>query len=275
MEYSNSVERIFEDPRVTKPYTEEQWAAIEALGYKVDKDLETHDVRLTMGGEPTFVSIDDMEAEEWNTGADGEHKRKLALELTLKLKEEFGQGGLLHYGLGKWYPGEQLPRWQYSIYWRKDNLPISRRKEIFADVNMNYGFGTKEAQKFAEKLVSMLNLSSNHIIRAYEDVLYYFWSEGHVPVDLDPAKKDLKESLERQFLAELLEKGLGETTGYVIPLEWSHNSNQWLSSRWKFRKNNLYLIPGNSPMGLRLPLDSLQTMKEEEKETIRFLHGVP
>ena len=57
--FSNTVTRIHEDPRVTKPYTEEQWATINATGYGVEKDLQTGDLRLTMGGEPTFVSIDD------------------------------------------------------------------------------------------------------------------------------------------------------------------------------------------------------------------------
>ncbi len=266
MEYSNSVERIFEDPRVTKPYTEEQWAAILALGYKVDQDLEKHEVNMTMGGEPTFVSIDDMEAEEWNTGADGEQKQKLANDLTLKLKDVFTKGGLLHYGLGKWYPGEPLPRWQNSIYWRKDGLPICKKPNTIADISINYGFGAKQARKFSEALIGMLHLNDKFIIPAYEDILYYYWSEGKLPANLDPTKKDVKESLERQFLADLLNKGLGETSGYVIPLEWSHNANQWLSSQWKFRKSNLYLIPGNSPMGLRLPLDALEKMEEEAKE---------
>ncbi|MFN0049772.1 MAG: transglutaminase family protein, partial [Cytophagales bacterium] len=272
MDYANSVERIFEDPRVTKPYTEEQWAAILALGYKVDHDLEKNDVRMTMGGEPTFVSIDDMEAEEWNTGADGEQKRKLANELTIKLKEVFTKGGLLHYGLGKWYPGEPLPRWKNSIYWRKDGLPICHKPNTIADININYGFGTKEALKFSESLINTLDLDSKYIQPAYEDVLYYFWSEGKVPVNIDPTKKDIKESLERQFLADLLTKGLGEVTGYVIPLEWSHTENQWLSSIWKFRKNNLFLVPGNSPMGLRLPLDSIEKMEDESEREKPFEH---
>ena len=73
-----SVTRVADAPRVTKPYTEEQWAAVERLGHKVDARLEALDVRLTMGGEPTFVSIDDMEGPEWNMTADSPDKRRLA-----------------------------------------------------------------------------------------------------------------------------------------------------------------------------------------------------
>ena len=95
-EFENKVTRIFESPRVTKPYKEEQWDAIYNLGFKVDEDLEKNDVRLTMGGEPTFVSIDDMESAQWNTEADGEHKRELANNLSRKILSSTTNGGLLH-----------------------------------------------------------------------------------------------------------------------------------------------------------------------------------
>ncbi len=130
--FENSVKRIFESPRVTKPYTEEQWKAIYNLGFKVEKQLEKGDVRLTMGGEPTFVSIDDMESPEWNTDADGPHKRELAKNLSAKLYDEFGKGGVLHQAQGKWYPGEPLPRWQIEICWRKDGKAIWHNKKLLS-----------------------------------------------------------------------------------------------------------------------------------------------
>jgi hypothetical protein len=114
------VTRIHEDPRVTKPYTEEQWRTIEALGHDVDAKLRADDVRLTMGGEPTFVSIDDMDGAEWTTAAIGPTKRKLAGRLLKKLRDRFAPYGFLHYSQGKWYPGESLPRWALSCYWRSD-----------------------------------------------------------------------------------------------------------------------------------------------------------
>src|SRR6056297_1782263 len=92
-DFANVVTRIREDPRVTLPYTPEQWSAIDRLGEHVDDRLVEGDVRLTMGGEPTFVSIDDMEGDEWNTAADSAAKRERAIELTERLREEFAPGG--------------------------------------------------------------------------------------------------------------------------------------------------------------------------------------
>ncbi len=80
------------------PTPKTQWQAIEALGHQVDTDLQTGDVRLTMGGEPTFVSIDDMDGDEWKTAAFGPTKRKLAGNLLTRLKNRFAPGALLHYG---------------------------------------------------------------------------------------------------------------------------------------------------------------------------------
>ena len=121
-----TVTRIHEDPRVTKPYSDKDWQAILKLGEQVDKQLDKMDVRLTQGGEPTFVSIDDMDGAQWNTLALGDHKRKLAGELALRLKGHFAPNGFLHYGQGKWYPGEPLPRWAINIYWRPDGKPVWR-----------------------------------------------------------------------------------------------------------------------------------------------------
>jgi uncharacterized protein (DUF2126 family)/transglutaminase-like putative cysteine protease len=260
--YKNEVTRFHEDPRVTKPYTEEQWANIMALGNQVDEDLQKGDMRLTMGGEPTFVSVHDMEAKEWNTGADGPHKRLLGVQLIKRLKNEFAPNGFLHYGQGKWYPGEPLPRWAWSAYWRNDGAPIWK-DDTLLDVNdTTSNFTTDDAKRLAEELTKYLNVPREHVHTAYEDAFYFLWEENKTPVNIDPYKSNLNDALERQKLAELLTKGLAEPAGFVIPMEWNHWNKRWISCAWSFRNNRLILIPGNSPIGLRLPLKSLAYMSE-------------
>jgi uncharacterized protein (DUF2126 family)/transglutaminase-like putative cysteine protease len=264
--FSNSVSRIHEDPRVTKPYSEAQWTAINALGEKVDKLLKKDDVRLTMGGEPTFVSIDDMDAPEWNTDADGKQKRKLAGELMRRLRDSFAPGGLLYLGQGKWYPGEPLPRWQLAAFWRKDGKPVWKNPVLQADEGKDYKFKQKHAERFIRELAKRLGLKGRYILPGYEDPLYYLLQEGLLPKNLDPLKVDLKDDLERERLRKVLSEDLGEPVGYLLPLHWSHKINTWSSSKWDFRRGNMFLVPGDSAMGLRLPLNSLPWVPYEDRD---------
>jgi uncharacterized protein (DUF2126 family)/transglutaminase-like putative cysteine protease len=255
--FSNIVKRIHEDPRVTKPYTEDQWEKVLKLGYQVDEDLKNGDVRLTMGGEPTFVAIDDMESAQWNTKADGELKRKLAGELLLRLKDTFGKNGLLHYGQGKWYPGEPIPRWQLGLFWRKDGVPIWRNESWIAKDGIDYKYTQEDAQKFLFHLCKYLNVNTLHINPAYEDAIHYIAEEQKLPININPLGYDLKDSWQRKNVAEVLQNGLGTPTGYVLPLKWNDWDRRWQTCLWEFRRGNLFLIAGNSQMGLRLPLNSL------------------
>jgi len=257
-DYSNEVFRVLEDPRVTKPYTEEQWETINALGKKVDKELLEQDVRLTTGGEPTFVSIDDMESEQWNTGALGADKLSLAKDLLLRMRKTFAPNALLHYGQGKWYPGEEVPRWALGCFWRTDGEPLWRDPKYLARVDKSYGVTHVETKKFAESLCEKITVNKQHLIPAFEDVLYYLWAEQQLPEGINPLKADLTDDLERRRLAKLLNRGLNIESGYVLPIEWNYTHQNWLTGRWKLRSGELFLIPGDSPLGLRLPLNSLE-----------------
>ena len=258
-----SVQRIFESPRVTMPYTEEQWRGIDTLGKEIDKALDAGDVRLTMGGEPTFVSIDDMDGEEWNLTAMGPTKRLLSGELLHRLKDKFAPGGLLFFGQGKWYPGEPLPRWALGCYWRKDGVPVWKDYKLVADETKDYGHNEEDARTFAQTLAAMLGVEDRWLMPAYEDVYYYLWKERRLPGNVNPLKSNLSNPEERARLAKIFEGGLSEKVGYVIPLRKSAVAG-WESGPWYFKDETLYLIPGDSNMGYRLPLDSLPWVAEAD-----------
>ena len=264
-DFSNTVTRIHEDPRVTKPYTEEQWVSINATGYKVDEDLQKADVRMTMGGEPTFVSIDDMEGDEWNTTADGKLKRVLSHDLIFRLREQFGPNGMIHYGQGKWYPGEPLPRWQYGLFWRKDNYPIWKNIRLIAHEKIEKKYTAADAETFIKELAKHLAVSPENVTAAYEDIFYFLWTEGKLPANIDPLQTNLKDAIERRTLAQLLDTGLDKPAGYTLPLQWNYYNSRWQSCKWILKRQHLFLIPGNSPIGLRLPLDSLPAVAKENE----------
>lgn len=213
-----SVRRVYETPRVTKPYTDQQWEAIERLGHQVDADLNTGDVRLTMGGEPTFVSLDDVDGAEWTTAALGPAKRQRAVELLGRLRQHFAPAGLLHFGQGKWYPGEPLPRWAFGCYWRKDGVPIWENDNLITEDGRDYGYSIEHARQFLEALTRRLEVDPGFGIAAYEDVFYYLWKERKLPINVSPLDSHLEDPIERASLARLFERGIGEKIGYVLPL---------------------------------------------------------
>ncbi|MYF99766.1 transglutaminase family protein [Candidatus Poribacteria bacterium] len=265
--YSNTVRRIHEDPRVTKPYTEKQWKAINDLGHQVDEHIVRDDIRLTMGGEPTFVSIDNSDSPEWDTEADSQEKRKLAADLLIRLRDTFGPGGVLYHGQGKWYPGEPLPRWKFGCFWRKDDQPIWKNERFLAKPYKDYGFGIDHAERFILHLAEKLNICSENINPAYEDIVFFLWTEGKLPLNINPNDFDFKEVSERQKCLQLLQENkLGVPIGYVLPLRWDLENNSWESSAWNFKNNNLFLLPGDSPLGYRLPLESLPWIDPEKEE---------
>ena len=251
-----SITRIWEAPRVTKPYTEEQWQAIDQLGHAVDAELTSNDVRLTMGGEPTFVSMDDPEGEEWNMAALGPSKRKLAADLYHRLRKRYGTQGLVHFGQGKWYPGEQLPRWSLNCFWRTDGEPIWRDEALIADETQTGKATDATASQFLRSVAERLGLDASFVFPGYEDLYYYMWRERRLPANVDPFDSRLEDPLERERLMRIFTEGLKQVVGYALPVVRDLRTAHWRSGRWYLRADRCYLIPGDSPMGYRLPLDS-------------------
>jgi len=260
-DFDMRVTRVAEHPRITKPFSDESWAALDALGHQVDTTLAEGDVRLTMGGEPTFVSIDDFESEEWNTAAVGPTKRDKADLLIRRLRDRFAPGGFLHYGQGKWYPGESLPRWTFSLYWRADGQPVWRDAALIAREG---GDGTKVSASDAERLLKTmageLGIETAMVDEAFEDPAEWVLKEGKLPDNLDPSNSKLADPEERSRMARVFERGLTNPSGYVLPVQrWNSQASgpRWRSEKWKTRRGRLFLVPGDSPVGYRLPLGTL------------------
>ena len=222
--YDMSVKRLAERPRVTAPFSDEAWHALDALGEKVDADLSAHDVRLTMGGEPTFVSVDDYQAAEWNTAALGPKKRVHADELIRRLRDRFAPGGFLHYGQGKWYPGEPLPRWAFALYWRRDGVPIWRDDSLIARETDARQPSRDDAKRFAEGIAARLGITADYVQPAYEDPADRMLKQGLIPDNIDPSDPQVDDPAERARILDLFDltlfdSHLGRPAGYVLPLQ--------------------------------------------------------
>ncbi|MDY6995039.1 MAG: transglutaminase family protein [Actinomycetota bacterium] len=265
LEFSNVVTRVHEDPRVTLPYTEESWAAINALGERVDEQLVAGDVRLTVGGEPTFVSIDNQVDPEWTTDADGPHKRERASALAARLKNVWAPTGLIQRSQGKWYPGEPLPRWQIGLLWRTDGEPLWRDGSLLADPWPEEPGTTAPAPEAAARallgaIAGGLGLPDSQVRPAYEDPLSRLAAAVRQPAGLPVAATDDLEADSADARAELLarlESSVDEATAFVLPLHRRDDDNGWASANWQLRRGRIVLLEGDSPAGLRLPLNSI------------------
>lgn len=252
--FHNEVRRIHEDPRTTRPFTDLQWSRIDALGEAVDERLHEGDVRLTIGGEPTFVALDDATSAEWNTDADGEHKRELAGMLAERLRETYALDGAIHRGQGKWYPGEELPRWNIALQWRTGGFPLWQRSDLFADpwadaTDQDKATAATHAEALARRMTAILGLPEAQLLPAFEDPLAQIAArirepEGPAPTEAEPTAASVAG----------LDAAVDAPTGWVLPLV---PGEEWTSPTWSFRRGRLVLIPGSSAVGLRLPLDSI------------------
>ncbi|MBB5514704.1 uncharacterized protein (DUF2126 family)/transglutaminase-like putative cysteine protease [Rubricella aquisinus] len=265
-DFEMKVERIEEPPRVTLPVTASQWKAIDRAGQAVDKKLKEGDVRLTMGGEPTFIAEYDRDAPEWTTAAVGPTKRAYADKLIRRLRDRFAPEGVLHYGQGKWYPGEQLPRWAFSLTWRGDGQPLWSNPDLIT--KEGEGKATHEdAGAFMAKLCDALEIDPDHAHPLYEDPAEFLKREADLPANVTPEDSKLSDPQERARLARVFDHGFENPVAYVLPIQLAQarakgRRFRWQSDKWKTRREKLFLIPGDSPAGFRLPLGSLKHLRE-------------
>ena len=263
MDFANIVTRVHEDPRVTLPYTPAAWEAVCALGDRIDERLAAADVRLTVGGEPTFVSIDNQIDPEWTTDADGPHKRERASDLAARLKAQWAPDGLVQRSQGKWYPGEPLPRWQIGIHWRTDGLPLWTDAALLADPWGPPGASVAapdSAQRLLTEIAAALRLPAGQVRPAYEDPLARLARLAREPAG-DPvsAHDDLAADGHdaRRALLARLDDPVVAPAAYVLPLHRRDEDDGWASADWRLRRGRIVLIEGDSPAGLRLPLNAI------------------
>ena len=106
------------------------------------------DVRLTMGGEPTFVSIDDRDGAEWNTAALGPTQAPAGRRRCCGgCATASRRAGCCTSARASGIPGEPLPRWALGCYWRKRrraDLAATRRCSPTSD--RDYGHGRRDAR---------------------------------------------------------------------------------------------------------------------------------
>jgi uncharacterized protein (DUF2126 family) len=232
--YSMTVQRLNEPPSVAKPFSDEDWLRVREVGFGIDRDVEAHDVRLTMGGEPTFVGIDEPDSPQWNIEALGPLKRTRGLALIRSLRDRMAPGALLLFGQGKWYPGEQLPRWAFHCVSRSDGVPVWENGDLIAREEQEQSFGISDSLTFLQALTQRLQASTSNILAAFS------------PEDAQ-------------------DEAIGPV-GYILPLRRRQPGGAlaWSSQLWFPRPERLVLSPGDSPIGYRIPTSTMPWVAPDE-----------
>ena len=260
LDVSMEVVRLGHEARPRRPYTDEQWAGALDLGRRVDRQLAKAGLRLTMGGEPTWTSRLHPREPEWNGDALGESKWQQGLQLADELGRRLADGGVILHRYGKQYPGESLPRWVLHLLWRRDGAPLWRERR-WLDLRAEASEGVDDAAvaRLRGALGEALGLGAAAPWHpAHEDAWTFIREEANLPYDEDPLAADLDDSEARRRIARVFSTGLGRTVGHVLPL--GRTATGWATDRWTFRRGHLFLLPGDAPMGYRLPLDRIGGM---------------
>ena len=234
----------------------------------VDERLAAGDVRLTVGGEPTFVSIDNQVDPEWTTDADGPHKRERAIGPGRTAEAGLGAGGLVQRSQGKWYPGEPLPRWQIGLYWRTDGEPLWTDEALLADpwpteppTAIRRGRRPTPDAQLLGAVADGLGLPASQVRPAYEDPLSRLIECG------TPAGRRTRRARRRPGgrlrRAPCRAARQARRVGHRAPpptccrCTAATTTPAGPARDWRLRRGRIVLLEGDSPAGLRLPLDSI------------------
>lgn len=265
LDFGMRVVRLTESARVSRPYDDAVWASVEKIAEKIDADLKKNDVRLSIGGEPTFVSVTDRESRQWNFDALGSEKYRHAELLLARFYEIYSKGGIVLRSQGKWYPGEILPRWSLDCFWLRDGTPLWRNPGLILHEGEAAGAVLGDAERFITDVASDLGLPAECVHTAFEDPVYYLYAEAKLPPEIERIiKGNSYPEIERRRLLRVLDTGLEKPAGFALPLTFNTTGNHWESAELEFRRGFMALLPGDSPMGLRLPLDSISDAWQQD-----------
>ncbi|MDP5032150.1 transglutaminase family protein [Paraglaciecola sp.] len=258
---------------------------INIQGCLADAKLAAQNLILTQGGEPTFVPYDTT-APEWNLAALGPQKLKFARLMAQELTSTLFKGAVVMQSFGKHYPGEPLPRWQIGIYKSRSQAPLwndlnrlrlgqetiapgdpAMPKQFIADLAAELGLADTSLPAYEDleaKLKSIGSDETTHLLPRFSRSKRAFISR--------PLPDDLDQKWQSYF----------EPAGWVLPLD--HDDEKWSTGEWNLPDgDDLTLYPGDSPVGLRLPLHRLPegairrglSVELRDQELIVFLPPLP
>ena len=252
------VERIWEAPRVTKPYTEEQWARDRELGPRRSmRSCWRGDVRLTMGGEPTFVSVDDPDGAEWNTAALGPNKRRLAIELFNRLKRSTRRRACRISARASGIRASSCRAGRSTASGAATASRSGSNPALFADETQDRGVDGRRGQRISRRRRRAARRARRSTCSPRTKTCSTTCGASAACRRTSiRSTRASKIRMERERLRSVFEQGLDNVVGHVLPIAREVDGERWRTGPLVPARERCYLMPGDSPMGYRLPLDS-------------------
>ena len=247
------------------PYSVAEWAAIQETANHVDDRLKHHNIVLTGGTALEFTRPGRKAAPEWRTTGTGPDKLATAERMARRLRDRLLPGGVICTGQGEWFAGEPAPRWRIHCIARRDGTPAWQEPALLNVPGRDDSPGPEAVPTLASGIARRLGLAPEHLLPAHEDQLHALWSHRQA-LDFRPDGSDLATPEARLALARHLDRAHGPPTGFVLPLSRDPGTGTWRSGAWPTRRGTVTLLPGEAPMGFRLPLGALPRSAENRVE---------
>ncbi len=251
------VTRIHEDPRVTKPYTEDQWERMCAVGDQIDDEFAAGDVRLTMGGEPTFVSIDDMDGEEWNTAALGPAKLRLGSVLLKRLRRQLRSRRLPAFRTGQVVSGRIAAPMGVQLLLAHRRITALERcamgRRSRSRLRIRRGRCPAVCGRSLARRCRSIRITSSPPTKILWPMLERTAACPSMSIRRTTNSMTRKNA---NGFAAFLNAVWASPSGLCLPLQRGYGKHgpEWQTGLWMLRARHLFLVPGDSPVGFRLPL---------------------
>ena len=265
-----SVPRIHEDPRVTKPYTDEQWTRILNLGDEVDELLAARR-RAADDGRRADVRFDRRHGRaEWNITAMGPDKRRLAGKLFNRgWPTGLPPGRCCTTARASGIPASRCRAGSLGCYWRNRRRADLERSGLGSPETTSTMASTDDdAQRFTQRPGRAVGRGRRVRDPGLRRRLV-------LPLEIAAAagqRRSARVATERSRGARPAGQSLrtgSATRSSAMPCPCGRSEGwvdvpTWESGPWFLRHEHMYLMPGDSPMGFRLPLDSLPWVAKKD-----------
>ena len=185
-----------------------------------------------------------------------------------RLKQHTARTVFIHFGQGKWYPGEQLPRWALDCYWRNDGEAAWADPSLLCRSSNSRTDTAQPTRSDSSRRWPRSWASPTRTCRGLRRRLVLPVARTTAAGERRSLRRPLDDEIERARLHALFERRVStRSSATCCRFARGGPTRAGRRDRGSCAVSGCILMPGDSPMGLRLPLDSLPWSAEGDRVT--------